>query len=243
MKISKSYLMSYDSESKYGCPYKFYLTYVKGYTFKPTSAMRLGTIFHDHAKLLYDRLDVKQLDGRSRIEVCRLIQSLLPKNDVFLNFAKYEADRYSVLGPKFIPYKREHTVFNDTKKGIIDRVFKVDNGFMVEELKRATRRSYPLEDVKFEVGFYANLLLEKGMNVTLGSCFFAQDGQLAIFDIDERCIAKVKEREERILKGIADENFEPCWDSRCNYCPKEIRDKCLEGKFNGTNGSIEGISD
>jgi len=231
--ISKSYLMAYDPETRYGCPFKWYLIYVKGYSFKPTKAMQLGLDFHKCANALYDKLDVGILEGKSRREACQIIQKFLPKNDVYLNFAKLESDRYSVLGRRFVPFRREFTINNGAKKGIIDRVFKVDDGLMVEELKRATRKSYPIEDVKFEVGFYAKLMIEKGMKVTLGSCFFAQDGRFEIFNITEDLLRKVDERERRILKGIEDKNFEQCWDERCNYCPKEIRDRCLEGRFNG----------
>ncbi|MBU0791700.1 MAG: PD-(D/E)XK nuclease family protein [Gammaproteobacteria bacterium] len=204
--------------------------------FPPSAAMQRGIKFHEAADKFYDHVDLAVLskleNWQDRFDYVRSFYS--SSDDAFDKLAELEVDRYNISQEHFVPLGREMfiEVTNSVGRfrGYIDRLIEVDDKLMVEEFKRSRKSPDTIEDVKFELAFYAMLLKEKGFeNVELASVFFAQSNRYEVFTVTDRILNNAYARVDKILNCIKEKMFEPVFDDRCSYCP--VRDKCLEGGF------------
>ena len=228
-KISKSMLMSYDAQSRFGCPQKYYLTYVKGIRMKPTGVMHDGIRFHGAAAKFYDKVDLSKIGNPSFWNVYEYFRTLYPKGEQYNFLAEFEADRYLISAEHFIPVMVEETIEDDTRKGIVDRLEALDEGdLVIAELKLSYEKKESLDDVRFELVFYADLLRKNGYNVTYTSVFFGRDGMYEMWKLRDYDFELMESRVERILKGIEKKEFEPVLNNKCLYC--QFQRICLEGE-------------
>jgi len=228
-KISKSMLMAYDEQSRFGCGYKYYLTYVKGIRTKPSGVMYDGIRFHNAAAKFYDKLDLSKIGEASFWNVYEYFRTLYPRGRQYDYLAEFEADRYLISAEHFIPVLIEETIEDDERKGIVDRVEELSEGeLMVTELKLSFKKKESLDDVRFELVFYADLLRKHGYNVAYTSVFFGRDGMYEMWKLRDYDFELMEERVERILGGIERGEFEKVLDERCLNCPFQAH--CLEGK-------------
>ena len=229
-KISKSQLMSYDEQSRFGCPYKYYLTYVKGIRMKPTGVMYAGIKFHNEAAKFYDKVDLSKIGSKTFWNVYEYFRSYYPKGEQYKYLAEFETDRYLISEEHFVPVLVEETVEDDERKGIVDRLEALDEGdLVIAELKLSYKKKESLDDVRFELVFYADLLRKNGYNVTYTSVFFGRDGQYEIYKLIDHDFDLMEERVDRILGGIGRGEFEPVLNERkCLSC--SFQRYCLEGE-------------
>ena len=230
-KLSKSMLMSYDEQSRFGCNYKYYLQYVKGIRMKPTGVMFDGIRFHGAAAKFYDKVSLDKIGNPTFWNIYSYFRSLYPPRGKQYDYlAEFEADRYLISEEHFIPVLVEETVEDDERKGIVDRLEALDEGdLVIAELKLSYRKKESLDDVRFELVFYADLLRKNGYNVTYTSVFFGRDGQYEIWKLIDNDFDLMEERVDRILGGIERKEFEPVLsEQKCLSC--SYQKYCLEGE-------------
>lgn len=234
-KLSKSMLMSYDAQSRFGCPYRYWLTYVKGIRSKPTKVMFEGIKYHKEAAKFYDKVDLSKVDGVKFQDVYVYFRSLYPpRNKAYDHLATLEADRYLVSAEHFIPKLVEKTIETEDRKGIVDRVEELDEGeLMICELKLSKKRKESMDDVRFELVFYADLLRKHEYNVMYTSVFFGRSNHYEMFKLVDSDFDIMEDRVQKILEGIRKKEFEPVLDNKCLYCTFQAH--CLE------NEPIEGV--
>ena len=229
-KISKSQLMAYDAQSRFGCPFKYYLTYVKGIRMKPTGVMYDGIRFHNIAAKFYEKVNLSKIGSATFWNVYEYFRSLYPRGKQYDFLAEFEADRYLISAEHFIPVLVEETVEDDERKGIVDRLEALDEGdLVIAELKLSYKKKESLDDVRFELVFYADLLRKNGYNVTYTSVFFGRDGQYEIWKLIDNDFELMESRVNKILGGIERKEFEPVLDEKkCLSC--SYQNICLEGE-------------
>ena len=230
-KLSKSMLMSYDAQSRFGCPYKYYLQYIKGIRMKPTGVMYDGIRFHNAAAKFYDKVSLDKIGNPTFWNIYSYFRSLYPPRGKQYDYlAEFEADRYLISEEHFIPVLVEETVEDDSRKGIVDRLEELDEGeLVVNELKLSFKKKESLDDVRFELVFYADLLRKNGYNVAYTSVFFGRDAQYEMWKLRDYDFDMMENRVDRILGGIERKEFEPVLDERkCLSC--SFQRYCLEGE-------------
>ncbi|RLF43477.1 MAG: hypothetical protein DRN17_06320, partial [Thermoplasmata archaeon] len=211
------------------------LQYVKGIRAPPSAAMDQGIHFHKASEDFWEKIKkigIENIpDSKDYKKMYGFFRQFFPRNYIYDGITGLETDRWFLKKEYFIPVAIEKYFETKDRQGFIDRLEQLNKtDFMVGELKFSNKSPKAMEDIKFELAYYASILIENGYNVTNGFVYFGRDNRYEVFTIDKKALDKMEERVKHILEGIKRGDFEPVLDEvKCMYCDDVYKDRCLGG--------------
>jgi len=239
---SKSSLSSYVH-----CPQRFYREVILHEKGQPEHgvAMEQGSRFHTTCEIMYEKIDFGLMHrlGEQRGEIEKYLRDLMgidPEpyvNDLYDNFAIYEADRWikckkaKALNADlyFKPVLSEVEVVNEEKsiRGMIDWIFRsFDDEYIIGEIK--TGKEYEVSEIRKELCFLT--LLVQNMNILDKEpkyimCYYPRTNWILFEKPKRQSFDAIWRMYNKGQTGLANQDFHKNIGILCGWCP--YSDACL----------------
>ena len=216
------------------CPCKWKLIYIDGKEPVPSPAMQRGSGIHEEIEHFYKNIDLVKIDGR-RTPV------IVPKKDMnrirnFLEFEKKRIvsciDRNGKFDEKYFrPVFQELYVENKELmlRGYIDAVYinPKDDGVIIIDWKTGKYRKNNLNDYRFELAIYKELLERSGKiegEVKYWGIYFVDQNKLFFEKAESKYVKRMFIVVEEVRKQIENGEYKCKPSILCRWC--EFSDEC-----------------
>ena len=214
------------------CPYKWKKCYIDKIRSKPSIYQTRGINIHSKIEKVYNKIELVD----SGLPVPKI---KIEYDDDLKHLIEFEKQRIkSCVNEKgefdmkyFRPLAQELKLHNDKMgmRGIVDAVYinPGDDGLIVLDWKTGKYYGNKLDDYRFELAVYAEMLRAQGKydNIKYWAIYFTDQNKLFFEKIDMKYIIDMYKTVAKVRKEIEAENFEPkknewCWN--CDFkkeCP------------------------
>ena len=214
-----------------GCPLKWKFQYIDKLRSPPSPAMQRGINIHTKLEHAYKNMKLVKKEGTiPTIEMA-------PDADLdkFISMEKRRilgcVDKDGKFDMKYFkPLFQELKLSSDEMgmRGIVDAVYihPADDGVIVLDWKSGKYYGNKLDDYRFELAVYAELLKITGKadNVKYWAIYFSDQDKLFFEKIDKEYIRRMYGTIERVRAQMESGNYPPNKTWKCRWC--DFKSKC-----------------